>query len=182
MTATDTDEPRGRLFTNVSYVALHDPADGRMIVRMNCSALLLAAPMRGDLTFGFGISSQARALGFGPHAAWPVFTRLLGCGHLDYEVEGHEGNVAMLKGDGTLAQISGGSTLRFKDGTLLLLQIDDYEQPIRVQDVSDTPWCDDELLLTREAAEFHRAPYFPTLHHVPVEDVRALCERARATR
>lgn len=176
---TTTDKPQGRLFTNVSYVALHDP-DGRMLVRMNCSALLLAAPMQGGLDLG--ISSQSRALGFGPHAAWPVFTRLLGCGHLDFEVEDHEGNVAVLKADGTLAPVGGGSLLRFKDGTLLLLEVDDYERPIRVQDVSDTPWVEDELTLTREAAEFHCAPYFPVLHHAPVEDVRALCERVREPR
>ena len=172
-TTTDT---RGRLFTNVSYVALHDPTDGRMIVRMNCSALLLAAPMGGP---DFGITAKPRVLGFGPHAAWPVFTRLLECGHLDYDIASMGSSMAMLKGDGSLVPVGTGSALRFKDGTVVLLTVDDFDHPIRVQDVSDTPWMDDELILTREAAEFHIAPAFPVLHYVPVEEVRARCVRAR---
>ncbi len=145
------------LFTNIAFAQLLDiPA-----IRLDIHALLIE-----EGSFGFlGPSYQIR--GFGPDAAWPVFTFWLKDGPVVYSIaDAQDNSKVFLSSSGKTQPIFGGSILTVEDGPRLFLQSDDPENPLDIfESVGDIEKVWNEL--EDRALKYMHTPYVPHSFYRP---------------
>lgn len=148
------------LFTNIAFVQLQGAK-----LRMDAYAVLLE-----DRCLSFGPPGY-RIRGFGPDAAWPVFTFWLEKGPIVYSVTSAQDNSkVMLKDDGTTEPIFGGSILSIVDGPQFFLQSDNPKRPLdvftNIGDIEEV-WRQLEL----RVAKYWQMPFMPHSSFGPPADV-----------
>lgn len=164
------------LVTNIQYATIFRKGaqDG---VRVNLAALVIH---EDEAMLGGGIARKVRGLGVDP--AWPVFDIWLGedAGDpLEFERSDFASTgFVMMHDDGSQTPISQGIDLKWADGTIIRLDVENREHPIDFETITDADGVWERMwdLLPRKAARYWSAPAMPLLRYAPAQAVRAAFE------
>jgi len=162
------EETKFTLLTNICFAQQEGSK-----MRLDCHALLIEE----DTFESFGEEGATRheLRGFGPDAAWPVFTYWLDKEKsLPYEISGRtsNNNIVMLSDDPEDSEklvskpIFSGYFLKFVDGLTFYLQSEDHTKPLDIyKQVGNITGVWE--VLRQKVSEYWSAPYMPYLKYAP---------------
>ena len=149
------------MLTNIDFADVNG-------LRLNCNAVLIEENL--DDFFGEGACQRIR--GFGPDAAWPVFTLWLKPEQLPFTVTPGEDNSKLLMGDGDAPPrpLFSGNLLKFTDGLSIFLQASKAQYVLDVYESTEILNVWD--VLDEKVQEYWDAPNMPHLAWYPPKTVK----------